>query len=95
LLSLSRPAVETPPAPGKEGFATAYDALLARIKANPFAIRRNVEFMPGSLGWAIEKFLASPLYKKRADTTKRSETSVARLIPESPDAHRVAARLPV
>src|SRR5689334_16848503 len=43
-------------APGTEGFATAYDALLARVKANPFAIRRNVEFMPGSLGWAIERF---------------------------------------
>ena len=43
------------PAPGTEGFATAYDALLARVKANPFAIRRNVEFMPGSLGWAIEQ----------------------------------------
>jgi hypothetical protein len=47
-------------APGTEGFATAYDALLARVKANPFAIRRNVEFMPGSLGWAIERFLGSP-----------------------------------
>jgi integrase len=26
--------------------------------------------MPGSLGWAIEKFLASPLYNERAKTTK-------------------------
>jgi integrase len=60
------------PAPGTEGFATAYDALLARIKANPLAIRHNVEFMPGSLAWAIEKFLASPLYNKRAETTKQN-----------------------
>jgi hypothetical protein len=79
------------PAPGTEGFAAAYDSLLARIKA--FCDTRNVEFMPGSLGWAIEKFLASPLYNKRADTTKRSDTSAARLIPVSRIAHRVASLL--
>jgi hypothetical protein len=55
------------PAPGTEGFASAYDALLARIKTN-----LRVEFMPGSLAWAIEKFLASPLYNDRAATTKRN-----------------------
>jgi integrase len=60
------------PAPGTEGFATAYDSLLARIKANPLTCRHNVEFMPGSLGWAIERFLASPLYNERAETTKRN-----------------------
>ena len=60
------------PTPGAEGFATAYDGLLAHIKANPFTSRHNVEFMPGSLGWAIERFLASPLYNERADTTKRN-----------------------
>jgi integrase len=60
------------PAPGTEGFATAYDALLAHIKANPFSTRHNIEFMPGSLGWAIEKFLASPLYNERAETTRRN-----------------------
>jgi integrase len=56
------------PAPGTEGFATAYDALLAGIKVR----HNNVEFMPGSLDWAIERFLASPLYNKRAETTKRN-----------------------
>src|SRR5689334_6880208 len=60
------------PAPGIEGFATAYDGLLAHIRANPLTCRHNVEFMPGSLGWAIEKFLASPLYNERADTTKQN-----------------------
>jgi hypothetical protein len=40
----------TIPAPGTPGFATAYDKLLAHIKANPFRSRDNVEFMPGSLG---------------------------------------------
>jgi integrase len=59
-------------APGTEGFATTYDKLLAHIKANPFRSRNNVEFMPGSLAWAIEKFLASPLYNERAETTKRN-----------------------
>src|SRR5262249_32248045 len=62
----------TIPAPGTEGFATAYDGFLAHIKANPFPRESNVEFMPGSLGWAIEKFLASPLYNDRAETTKRN-----------------------
>jgi integrase len=60
------------PLPGTEGFATAYDGFLAHIKANPLLIGSNVEFMPGSLAWAIEKFLASPLYNERAETTKRN-----------------------
>jgi len=60
------------PLPSTEGFASAYDALLAQIKANPLEIRHNIEFMPGSLAWAIEKFLASPLYAKRAETTRRN-----------------------
>jgi integrase len=55
------------PAPGTEGFATAYDKLLASIK-----VRHNVEFMPGSLGWAIEQFLASATYNERAETTKQN-----------------------
>jgi integrase len=59
------------PAPGTEGFASAYDALFARIKANPLAVRHNVEFIPGSLGWAIEKFLSSPLFSEKAENTKR------------------------
>jgi hypothetical protein len=44
------------PAPGAEGFATAYDALLARIKANPFAIRHNVEFMPARWAGRLRSF---------------------------------------
>jgi integrase len=60
------------PAPGTPGFATAYDKLLEHIKANPFRSRNNVEFMPGSLGWAIEKFRKSPLYNERAATTRRN-----------------------
>jgi integrase len=60
------------PAPNTPGFASAYDALLAQIKSNSLQSRHNIEFMPGSLAWAIEKFLASPLYSKRAETTKRN-----------------------
>src|SRR5262249_62078939 len=73
----------TIPAPGTEGFATAYDGFLAHIKANPFPRESNVEFMPGSLGWAIEKFLASPLYNDRAETTKRNYRRVLDQLRES------------
>jgi hypothetical protein len=38
------------PAPHEEGFASAYDALLAHIKANPVRATRDVAFMRGSLG---------------------------------------------
>src|SRR5450759_5386046 len=60
------------PAPGEEGFATAYDALRAQIAANPIPPARNVAFMRGSLGWTIERFLASPSYADRAETTRRN-----------------------
>jgi len=60
------------PAPHEEGFATAYDALLAGIKTNPFPLRNNVAFLLGSLGWVIEQFLASSEYEGRAKTTKRN-----------------------
>jgi hypothetical protein len=60
------------PLPGTEGFATAYDGLLAHIKANPFRSGASVEYLPGSLGWTIEKFLGSPLYSNRAESTKRN-----------------------
>jgi hypothetical protein len=59
------------PAPHEEGFATAYDALLARIKANA-AGPKNVAFLPGSLGWVIERFLASQAFENRARATKKN-----------------------
>jgi hypothetical protein len=71
------------PAPGTQGFASAYDGLLAHIKADPFPKRDNVQFMPGSLGWAIDKFLASPLYNERAETTKRNYRRVLDQLRES------------
>jgi hypothetical protein len=71
------------PAPGTEGFATAYDGLLAHIRANPFRSRASVEYMPGSLAWAIEQFLASPLYNERAETTRRNYRRVLDQLRES------------
>jgi integrase len=66
------------PLPGTEGFATRYDALLLNIRS-----RHNVEFMPGSLAWAIERFLASPLYNGRAETTKQNYRRVFDQLRES------------
>jgi hypothetical protein len=62
------------PAPTDEGFATEYDRLRAHIKANALPRHRagNVNYMPGSLGWVIERFLTSDLYNKRAETTRRN-----------------------
>jgi hypothetical protein len=60
------------PGPHEEGFATAYDALLTEIKANPIALKNNIAFMRGSLGWVIERFLVSPAYETRAEATKRN-----------------------
>ena len=71
------------PAPGTDGFATAYDGFLAHIKANPLLLGSNVEFMPGSLAWAIERFLASPLYNGRAETTKQNYRRVFDQLRES------------
>jgi integrase len=58
------------PAPHEEGFATAYDALVVHI-ASPMA-KQNVRFMPESLGWTIERFLASQSFESRAKTTKKN-----------------------
>jgi hypothetical protein len=60
------------PATHEEGFATAYDALLTEIKANPIPLKNNIAFMRGSLGWVIERFLASPTYQERAKGTKKN-----------------------
>ena len=39
--------------------------------------------MPGSLAWAIERFLASPLYNERAETTKRNYRRILDQLRES------------
>ena len=60
------------PAPHEAGFASAYDALLTQIKANPIALKNNIAFMRGSLGWVIEQFITSTAYQTRAKATKRN-----------------------
>jgi integrase len=62
----------TLPGPHEEGFATAYDALLTQIRANPIPLKNSIAFMRGSLGWVIEQFIASPAYQTRAEATKRN-----------------------
>jgi integrase len=60
------------PSPGDPGFMAAYEACKARI-ANPPQAPARVAFLPGSLGWAIEKFLASDDFSNRAKATKAQD----------------------
>lgn len=61
------------PSPGMPGFAAEYEMHLAQTQAEPTpTIGRKIALMPGSLGDTIERFLASPGYHNRADTTKRN-----------------------
>ena len=53
------------------GFAPAYEARLKAINDGQIEIS-NVAFIAGSLGWAIDQFLASAEYRDRAAATKRN-----------------------
>jgi integrase len=57
------------PPPGSPGFMTAYEAANTAPKAAT-AARNCVRFLPGSLGWAIERFMTSPEYGGRARNTR-------------------------
>jgi integrase len=59
------------PAPGTPGFLAEYEACKSRMSSTPAPDR--VAFLPGSLGWAIEKFLGSDEFKRRAENTKRQD----------------------
>ena len=61
------------PAPGEPGFLAAYEACKTRIASPP---PPSVRFLPGSLGWAIEQFLASPEYARRAAATKATDRRI-------------------
>jgi integrase len=61
------------PAPGEPGFAAAYEALKARVNDS---VAAKVAFLPGSLGWAIEKFTGSDDYKSRGAKTRANERRV-------------------
>jgi integrase len=62
------PKVPLPP-PGSPGFMAAYEAANAALLSAP-AASDCVRFLPGSLGWAIERFLVSPEYERRARSTR-------------------------
>jgi integrase len=52
------------PSPGSPGFMAAYEA------ANIAPTTSTLGFLPGSLGWTIEKFVASEEYAQRAANTR-------------------------
>src|SRR5262245_50059886 len=59
------------PAPHEEGFAQAYEGLKAKIASQSLPAPK-IAYLKGSLGWVIEKFIASNDYAGRAETTKRN-----------------------
>jgi integrase len=58
-------------APTDRGFRSQYDGFVAQFVDAPVTKGANVVFLPGSLGWAIEKFTASPEFAKRAEGTRQ------------------------
>jgi integrase len=62
------------PNPGTPGFMAAYEACKARM-ATPAATARVI-FGPNTLGWAIERFLASGEYASRAAATRRADRCI-------------------
>jgi integrase len=69
------PQVPLPP-PGSPGFMAAYEAANT-LPTAPAATAAPVRFLPGSLGWAIERFIASDQYRDhRADNTKRQDRHI-------------------
>src|SRR5262245_49339889 len=60
------------PAPHEEGFAQAYEELKTKIKSQSLPPPKNLAYLKGSLGWVIERFIASADYASRAETTRRN-----------------------
>jgi integrase len=62
------------PPPGSPGFMAAYEAAnTLPIAPAVTCASARVRFLPGSLGWAIERFMASDEYRDRADNTKKQD----------------------
>jgi integrase len=55
---------------GSKGFMAAYEAANTPPIAPVSASQDHVRFLPGSLGWAIERFMGSDEYKARANNTR-------------------------
>ena len=68
------------PTPGSPGFMAAYEALKKAIGDNPVGASANVGFLPGTLGWAIERFTGDKNYLLRAEATRRNERRVFDLL---------------
>lgn len=64
------------PAPGDPGFTAEYEAKKKLVTENPLQALGKVAFMVGTLGWAIDQFLASEEYDSRAKTTKRYDRRI-------------------
>jgi integrase len=67
------PKVSLPP-PGSPGFMAAYEA--ANKLAAPDAPRAHVRFLPGSLGWAVERFMGSQAFADRAENTRLADRRI-------------------
>src|SRR5262249_39493940 len=63
------------PEPGTAGFAAAYESCKERIAKGAIEPAR-VLFGPGTLGWAIQRFLSSDEYRQRADATKLADRRI-------------------
>lgn len=64
-----------PDEPGTAAFTARYDQLLANeVKARPS--RGNVAFGPGTLGWVIEKWVASKGFQAKATSTQNRYRSI-------------------
>jgi integrase len=64
------------PTLGDPGFMTAYEACKARIASGGLPAAPRVAFLPGSLGWAIERFLGSDEYRRRAPATQAGDRRI-------------------
>ena len=60
----------TLPAPGSPGFLVIYEKANS---ASPVPTSAPLGFLPGTLGWAIEKFTASTEFAERAENTKLTD----------------------
>jgi integrase len=62
------------PEPGSPGFLAAYENCKAKIGTAVASAR--LLFGPGTLGWAIEQFLSSDDYRRRAAATQRADRRI-------------------
>jgi integrase len=63
------------PPPGSSGFMAAYEAANT-VPLSPATACAHVRFLPGSLGWAIERFMVWEGYTDRAENTRRSDQKI-------------------